>query len=280
MPEEKIIKVEDLTISYKKWQGKSDKIILCLHGWLDNAASFDLLAPFLSQYTLIAIDLPGHGKSDHLPPSSYYHFIDGVSQIVALAKALELTNYILLGHSLGACLASIAAGAAPDTMSHLILLDAIGPLTSSAADSARHHQSYLKKLPLLMKKSKRYYANIEDAVHIRAQKGYLSSELTRIIARRALEKSDEGYCWRHDDRLLLPSPLRMTEDQVLPFLSEIIAPSLLIRANKGFQFDEEMALKRVQVVPDIKQITLEGGHHIHMEQPEACANAITQFLDN
>lgn len=38
--------------------------LLMLHGWLDNAASFALLAPLMKGYYVVAIDLTGHGKSD------------------------------------------------------------------------------------------------------------------------------------------------------------------------------------------------------------------------
>jgi len=39
--------------------------VLALHGWLDNAASFIPLAQHLNETNLIALDFPGHGKSEH-----------------------------------------------------------------------------------------------------------------------------------------------------------------------------------------------------------------------
>ena len=47
--------------------------ILALHGWLDNALSFASLAPLLTDYHMIALDLSGQGLSDHRSPDATYH---------------------------------------------------------------------------------------------------------------------------------------------------------------------------------------------------------------
>ena len=41
------------------------KPVLALHGWLDNAASFIPMAPYLAEHNLVAIDMLGHGGSTH-----------------------------------------------------------------------------------------------------------------------------------------------------------------------------------------------------------------------
>lgn len=53
------------------WNEGQGLPILALHGWLDNAASFSLLAPLLSHHVL-AVDLPGHGLSDHESPGKHF----------------------------------------------------------------------------------------------------------------------------------------------------------------------------------------------------------------
>ena len=64
------------------------KKILCLHGWLDNAASFNRLAPLLldsfpvsdeqqqQPMEILALDFPGHGLSGHKS-------VDGPPQLLA-----------------------------------------------------------------------------------------------------------------------------------------------------------------------------------------------------
>jgi pimeloyl-ACP methyl ester carboxylesterase len=62
--------------------GIKTKKILCLHGWLDNAASFNRLAPLLLEQEqqqpmeILALDFPGHGLSGHKS-------VDGPPQLLA-----------------------------------------------------------------------------------------------------------------------------------------------------------------------------------------------------
>src|SRR5690606_31937171 len=60
------------TIRGLRWGEPGMPRVLALHGWLDNAASFVPLAPLLPGLDLVAPDLPGHGRSTHLPPGTDY----------------------------------------------------------------------------------------------------------------------------------------------------------------------------------------------------------------
>ncbi len=56
-------------IAYKTWHNNANERILALHGWLDNAGSFDLLAPLLETHQIVAPDLltkPGSATSQLL----------------------------------------------------------------------------------------------------------------------------------------------------------------------------------------------------------------------
>ncbi|MCG8335651.1 MAG: hypothetical protein MJE63_14115, partial [Proteobacteria bacterium] len=61
------IKTAHFRYAAKRWGNKKGQKILALHGWLDNAATFDHLAPLLPEVDLVALDFPGHGFSAHRP---------------------------------------------------------------------------------------------------------------------------------------------------------------------------------------------------------------------
>ncbi len=86
--------------------------LLCLHGWLDNAASFLPLAPFLQDFDLVSLDLPGHGGSAHRPPGCDYVFVDWIHDVLDALDALGWERARLLGHSRGGAIARLVAAAA------------------------------------------------------------------------------------------------------------------------------------------------------------------------
>jgi pimeloyl-ACP methyl ester carboxylesterase len=78
-------------VAAKAWGPATGPPVLALHGWLDNANTFDRLAPPLAAAGLrvICIDFPGHGKSAHRSPDAVYAFTDYVYYAWALAKQLK-----------------------------------------------------------------------------------------------------------------------------------------------------------------------------------------------
>ena len=62
--------------------------VIALHGWLDNAASFLPMLPHLPGLDLLLLDLPGHGRSAHLPVGTEYGLTTHVHAVLDAADAL------------------------------------------------------------------------------------------------------------------------------------------------------------------------------------------------
>lgn len=80
------LKVDDGHIAGKIWNAEAPVAVLCIHGYLDNAGSFDTLVPLLPRnLCCVSIDLPGHGWSSHYPPGTNMtltHYTIAVERIV------------------------------------------------------------------------------------------------------------------------------------------------------------------------------------------------------
>uniref|UniRef100_A0A8C2TD62 Serine hydrolase like 2 n=1 Tax=Coturnix japonica TaxID=93934 RepID=A0A8C2TD62_COTJA len=75
-------------VAAKAWGPPEGHPVLCLHGWLDNANTFDRLIPLLPRdCRYVAMDFSGHGLSSHRPAGSLYHFLDYVSDVRRVVAA-------------------------------------------------------------------------------------------------------------------------------------------------------------------------------------------------
>lgn len=266
-------------IALCEWGKSGDEPILLLHGWLDNSASFFSLAPLLAQrYRCIAFDFPGHGYSQHLGTNAQYHFIDGVFAIYCVLEALSLTEITLLGHSMGGALGMLFAAGFPNRVRALVSLEAFGPLVRKADETSSAIAQACVERYARADSRKTIYASIEQALAVRAAAGDLPAPLLRDLVERNLQPVTGGYCWATDARLRLPSLVRMTDEQLADIVAHVQTPVLLVRADKGLSFVGKAYARHGAQLRQCVLIDMEGGHHVHLEQPERVAAETLAFL--
>ncbi len=278
MPRDIEIQTRYLRIAAKQWGDPDGIPVLALHGWLDNAASFDMLAPRLNGIHLIAVDMPGHGISEPRPPGIPYHFIDSIPEVVAIADALGWRRFSLLAHSLGAGIAAVAAGTVPERIERLALIEGLGPWSGEAEDCPAQLAEATGHLLYKERQRAPRYASLEEAARARQNAGDLSFESALALARRGTLKVGDRFTWRSDRRLTYRSPIYLTESQVRAFLKRIAAPTLLIWGEAGLDSPRQHLEERKALVADLDFRRLPGGHHLHMDNPEPVAEAVQAFL--
>jgi pimeloyl-ACP methyl ester carboxylesterase len=279
-PREHAFELPHLTIAARCWGDPALPPLLALHGWLDNAGSFDRLAPLLAdRHQLIAIDLAGHGRSGHRPAGSWYHYVDFLDEILAVIDRLGQERIDLLGHSLGGTLASLLAGVFPERIGRLALIEALGPLASAGDDTAARLRAGIQARRDRGGDRRRVFETIDAAVAARLTVGGLSDQGARAIVERGLRAVDGGFVWSSDARLRLSSPTRLTEDQVLGVLAGIDAPTLLVLTEPDTPYLPRAWIeRRAAQVSDIRIVRFGGGHHLHLEQAEPVAAALSAFF--
>ncbi len=279
-PEEFDIPVPGFRLAARAWGPADGLPILALHGWLDNAASFDALAPLVPGLRIVALDLPGHGLSSHAPPGFLYPFVDLVAAAYWVGERMGWPRFGLMGHSLGASVCAVLAGTMPERVARLVLLDGLGPLSDEPSDApARLARALLEQ----GKKAQHPLAVYPSRARVETLLANAPSKMTQrsvqTLLARGLEETEDGVRWRSDRRLRFASRLRFSEAHVLAFLRRIACPTLFVRADEGFTIDPARAQARVDAVPDLELVEVPGRHHVHLDAPQRVAPAVARFFE-
>ena len=253
--------------------------VLAVHGWLDNAASFAVLAPLLPQCRIVALDFPGHGKSERRPLSMPYYIWSYIAEIRAVVEHFSWKQFVLLGHSMGGAVCSLYAALYPAELAKLVLLDILGPLSALPEKLPEQMRDALAQLDTLKARQRHYYADFGIAVQARADKG-LSLAAAAILGERGIVCDESGCYWDMDPRLRVLSPMSLTEEQVAAFMRQASCPSLVVLSTQFWRTRQAMLEQRRGYLPNAQIHQLEGGHHQHMEEnAEQIAELIRQFLN-
>jgi len=278
-PRELELPLPHLKLAALAWGDPARPPLLAVHGWLDNAASFATLAPLLAErFHVVAIDLPGHGRSDHRPPGAWYHYLDYTDEVHGAAAALGWDRFSLLGHSLGGAVACVFAAVHPAQIERLLLVESLGPLTAPPEQALEHLRRGFGQREAFREKSLRVFAAIEEAVEARVAASGLSEPAARLLVERGLRRVDGGWSWSSDPRLTLATPLRFVEAQIQAMLRGIEAPSLVVLAETETPYLPRTLIDaRAACVHDLRVLRLPGRHHLHLEDPAPTARAMLDF---
>ena len=274
------VTADGLTYAGLEWGDPDGYPILALHGWLDNALSFSVIAPFLGEYRLIALDLSGQGLSDHRSSDATYHIWDDVPQLLSVVATLGLDQLAVLGHSRGAAIAVLLATALEDRCSQLVLLDGMLPRPTpdeSAVEqflqSQRDHRGLSNHQP-------RTFDDVEGFVNARVRLGF-SEVSAQIIAPRALRESKDGWVLAHDPRLNHASAVKLSPGMCSAFYAAMTKPTLALVAEEGLRLRGglEASLAAVSEIANCRVVTVPGSHHTHMEEgAQPMAEHIAAFV--
>ena len=277
---EKEFKLANVSLRGLAFGDPEKPMILALHGWLDNAASFLPLAKHLSDYYVVAIDIAGHGMSDHRSPDSHYHLMDYVYDVQELVESQNWQEFILLGHSMGGIISSIYTSCFPEKVSRYISIESFGPISKEPESSPQQLRDSIESRLKASKSEGKHPRSLDTTISARAKAGDLSLESASLLVNRNVEKVEDGYRFRTDRRLRTISSLRVTEPQAEAFMRGISCPTLVINGDKGYDMMKSVLDARKEWVLGLCYIECSGGHHLHMDNPQAVSHEILNFLTN
>ncbi|XP_045773133.1 probable serine hydrolase [Maniola jurtina] len=278
-----------------RWWGQRNKQpLIAIHGWQDNAGTWDNLIPLLPANTsVLCLDLPGHGLSSPYPKGMlYYIFWDGIVLLRRIVKYFKWQKISLMGHSLGGALSFMYAASFPDDVDKIICIDIASP-------AVRVPGHMVQNTGMIIDKNLEYENLSEDKIPCYeyeemidivcdAYKGSVSRENCKVLMKRGMAPTPahmkkKGYYFKRDPRLKVAGLAQMSIETALEYASKVTCKVLNIRALPGQKW--ERLDYYLDVVEKLKQtatvtyVEVEGTHHVQLNAPENIVNIIEDFLE-
>ena len=280
-PTDVVFETDGLTYRGLAWGDTRKPLVFAIHGWLDNALSFAVLAPLLTNYRVISIDLSGHGLSSHRSADANYHIWDDIPQLMAVIDQLGVSGAHIVGHSRGAAVAGVLAVALDERCLSLTMLDGMISRSFENDNGAELFRTSLAERTKYMARPPRIFESVEQFIDSRSRYGF-TRENAEVLVPRALRCVDEGWLLLSDPKLFGSSTIRMSEETSDSLYQAMNFPVAAITGERGF-FTSDEAQQRIAGIanfaPNFHRLTVPGPHHFHMEgEVESLASLLTRFF--
>jgi pimeloyl-ACP methyl ester carboxylesterase len=288
-PTEGFIEARGLLFHYCRWSassGESEKpALFLLHGLASALQIWNLVAPLLAEkgYEVFALDQRGHGTSSK--PASGYDFATIVEDDAAIAQALGLEQFVIVGHSWGAAVALEYASLYPEQIFAAILVD-------GATSQFSNRLGWTRELALERLAPPRFAGTPRATFLNSLRQGPLgaqwSPELEEIFLQIVELRPDDTVAPRLSFENHLQIISAMWDQQTLALYQRVIAPITLIVAESAtidglpsdFMLQKRADLVHVQQLrPDIALIILADTiHDVPLQRPHELARLIAQAV--
>lgn len=260
------------------WEaGDGEITVLLLHGYLDCGGSFLPLMKHLPEgLHVLAPDFRGHGRSGWVHPSGWYHFFDYARDVRALVQARARERLVIVGHSMGGGVAQLVAGAWPESVERLVLVEGMGPPAEGAEGGPARLRRWVAELGAAPKG--RTYGSVGEVAESLARRyPGVSAEIAAEIAPHLAESKDGRWGWRHDPRHRARTPALYDVARYRPFVEAITAPTLLITGGRGWYGYPDLPERRRRLQDRRRLHWADCAHMTHLERPRELAQAIARF---
>ncbi len=263
--------VDGATISYLGWGERHRRGLVFVHGggahahWWTHVA-----AAFATEFRVLAIDLSGHGDSDH---RTVYSLEQWTEEVVAVAEHGGITGRpVVVGHSMGGFVTIVTAARHGERLDGVIVCDS--PVSEPDPEITSHAGNAFGS-------GRSSYASVDEAVArfrtVPLQEHYLDYVIDHV-ARHSLRSTPEGWVWKFDRRIFeqFAGALRHV---ALPHLGQIECRFALLRSECGLVTPDVSATMYEALGRRAPVIELpEAGHHAMLDQPLVLLTALRTLL--
>ena len=272
-PSQKFFDACGVRLHYADWgtPAPDAPTMVLLHGLQDCARSWDIFASAVrSDYRVIALDHRGHGDSAHATPETY-GFRDYISDLESLVSHLDLSEFILVGHSAGARYAFVYAAEHPELIRALIVVDidpdAVNPDSQGMFVRYNTESDEWDSLDAVVERLRDRQPQSTDEMLL-----HQAQVMTR-------ELPDGRRAWKRDRKLLAAYERPDLWDE----WRSLAVPTLIVRGRQSNLLTHEVAIRMREAIEDsaplVRLAELEGGGHwFYQEFPGAFEMTFHWFM--
>jgi pimeloyl-ACP methyl ester carboxylesterase len=280
-PADRFYESQGLRLHYTDWDNDAAPPLILIHGGRDHSRSWDEVARVLQpHFHVMAPDLRGHGDSDWAKGSSY-SLSDYLYDLTSLARSASVHQTAIVGHSMGGMIGLMYAGAYPDKVSYLAVLDGVTVLPGSSRPPI-HEQiaKWVQQLDRIAEQKNRHFRTIAEATErILAHNKRLTPDQALHLATHGVKRNADGtYSWKFDPYQQARAPYRLSPDDHVALWSRITCPTLLLRGNESFLPDPQSA-GNLAHFRQVHLVTIAGaGHWLHHDKIDDVLRELRLFL--
>jgi 2-succinyl-6-hydroxy-2,4-cyclohexadiene-1-carboxylate synthase len=247
--------------------------LLLLHGFTGSTATWDALRDALrDRFGLVAVDLPGHGRSSAPEDAARYRLTRTADDLARVLDALGVDRAAVLGYSMGGRTALQFALAHPDRVRALVL-ESASPGIADDEERELRIASDAELAAAIERDGVEAFVDRWERLPLWASQNTLPAGVRARLRSERLAQRATG----------LANSLRGAGAGVMPAvterLGEIAAPTLLVAGALddryvalGRTMRERIRHARLEIVPA-------AGHAVHLERPEPFAGIVAEFLE-
>ena len=237
-----------------------------IHGALHDHSAWTLLARWFSHHghTVLAVDLPGHGRSKGPPLESVEALADWT---LALLDAAGVKQAALVGHSMGSLIALEASARAPERITRLAMLGTAYPMKVSDALLSTARDNPLKAIDMV---------NAFSISTTASKPSYPGPGMWVHGSNRALMRRTQAAARADQDGL----NLFHLDFSVCDRYANGLQAAALVRCPVTFvlgqsdQMTSPKATHELATALKARVVMVEAGHHLMAEAPDAVLDAV------
>lgn len=264
------VTVQGATIRYLSIGDHHLPPLLFVHGGGANRSWwFGMLDEFSLDRRVIVVDLSGHGDSDHR--RSGYSPEVWADELVAVLGAEEVSTTDVVGHSMGGYVATYLCSLWPKRVDRAVLIDSGVRRPGPTGQAPRGRDR---------KESNRIYPSRDEALarfRLVPTQPTVNEEMQAVIAGHSVRETNGGWTWKFDPQVFK----RFTDIGLHGAVRSMACPVGLIYGEHSRSCGPEtLDYLREVVGPQVPSRMIYGAHHhVPIDAPEACAEAVRWMLD-